>query len=469
MKLVLLRFLKGRIVSPWLILAIDLALVINAFVLAYAVRLNVSLVNYPASNLIQNIIWVGGVYLLVFLLFGSFKGVIRHSNYNEFKQVLITTFIAFLFLITFSFITRLFDVHWVDVSGLVLVFHFVTTVVLMVGFRIMVKEAYAYLTKKRTYTNVYIYGAGDMGQITLEAIKNDKDNEFNVVGLIDDNASRLGVKMHSYPVLSWDKAVETGDSRQVKVIILAIKNISVQRKHEITEACIAKGWKLKIMPSVDSWVNGISNDKQIRDIRIEDILGRDEIKLNLGRIMEGLDGKVILVTGAAGSIGSEIVRQLLRFSVQKIIMLDIAESALYDLQQELLLSHSDAPFEVVLADITNKKRLSDVFDRYKPQIVFNAAAYKHVPLMETYPYEAIRVNIGGTKNLADLAIQFNAEKFVMISTDKAVNPTNVMGTSKRICEIYIQSLSQLNNINTAFVTTRFGNVLGSNGVCGSSF
>ncbi|MBS2100596.1 polysaccharide biosynthesis protein [Carboxylicivirga linearis] len=463
MKLVLLRFLKGRIVSPWLILAIDLALVINAFVLAYAVRLNVSLVNYPASNLIQNIIWVGGIYLMVFLLFGSFKGVIRHSNYNEFKQVLITTFIAFLFLITFSFVVRLTGINWVDISSLVLVFHFVTTVVLMVGFRIMVKEAYAYLTKKRTYTNVYIYGAGDMGQITLEAIKNDKDNEFNVVGLIDDTASRLGVKLHSYPVLSWDKAVETGDSRQVKVVILAIKNISVQRKHKITEACIERGWKLKIMPSVDSWVNGISNDKQIRDIRIEDILGRDEIQLNLGRIMEGLDGKVILVTGAAGSIGSEIVRQLLRFSVQKIIMLDIAESALYDLQQELLLSHSDAPFEVVLADITNKKRIADVFDRYKPQIVFNAAAYKHVPLMETYPYEAIRVNIGGTKNLADLAIQYNAEKFVMISTDKAVNPTNVMGTSKRICEIYIQSLSQLNNLNTAFVTTRFGNVLGSNG------
>nr|WP_319398886.1 nucleoside-diphosphate sugar epimerase/dehydratase [uncultured Carboxylicivirga sp.] len=463
MKWVLSRIVKGRIVSPWLILSIDLFLVINAFIFAYAVRLNVSLVNYPVSNLINNILWVGVVYCAAFLFSGSYKGVIRHSNYNEFKQVLLTSFAAFLILSLANYVFDLMHIHWINVASMVLVAHFVTTVVLMVGFRVLVKEIYALLTKKRTFTNVFIYGAGDMGQITLEAIKSDMDSEYNVVGLIDDSACKLGVKMHSYPVLSWEKALETGDSKNVKEVILAIKTISIQQKHKITEDCINKGWKLKIMPSVDSWVNGISNDKQIRDIRIEDILGRDEIKLNLGRIMEGLDGKVILVTGAAGSIGSEIVRQLLRFSVQKIIMLDIAESALYDLQQELLLSHSDAPFEVVLADITNKKRLVDVFDRFKPDIVFNAAAYKHVPLMETYPYEAIRVNIGGTKNLADLSIQFNVEKFVMISTDKAVNPTNVMGTSKRICEIYIQALSQLETIKTAFITTRFGNVLGSNG------
>jgi FlaA1/EpsC-like NDP-sugar epimerase len=202
---------------------------------------------------------------------------------------------------------------------------------------------------------------------------------------------------------------------------------------------------------------------QIRDVRIEDLLGRDEIKLNQKSILEGLENKVILVSGAAGSIGSEIVRQILRFPIKKLILLDQAESALYDIQQEILLKHYDAPFNLSLSDITNQGRLRNIFETYHPNIVINAAAYKHVPMMEDNPYEAVRVNIGGTKNLADLSIEYGVEKFVMVSTDKAVNPTNVMGTSKRICEIYVQSLSQVQNIKTEFITTRFGNVLGSNG------
>jgi len=377
--------------------------------------------------------------------------------------MIITCLAALTTLFILNQIIDYFELDWIYISKLVLMMHFLLAVALTIGFRMFVKEIYVFLTKKQTSDNVLIYGAGDMGQITMEAIKNDKDNQYNVVGFIDEKASKWNIMLNSCPVMSWEKALEVGESKQVQVVILAIKNISVQKKHEISKACLERGWKLKVMPSVRNWVNGIANEKQIRDIRIEDILGRDEIQLNLGKIMLGLDGKVILVTGAAGSIGSEIVRQLLRFSVQKIIMLDIAESALYDLQQELLLSHNDAPFEVVLADVTNPKRLEDIFELYKPQIVFNAAAYKHVPLMEAYPYEAIRVNIGGAKLLADLAVKHKVEKFVMISTDKAVNPTNVMGTSKRICEIYIQALSQQKNIGTAFITTRFGNVLGSNG------
>lgn len=463
MRVYLLKFLKDRIISPWWILAIDLCLVINAYMLVYAIRLNASLTSYLASDLFANLIWVSIVYLIAFFVYGSYRGVIRHSNYNEFKIVLFTNLTVFSFLLIVNTVTHFFELKWIFVPRLVLVFHTVMTVVLMVAFRVFVKEVYSLLTKKRTYTNVLVYGAGDMGQITLEAIKNDKDNHYNVVGFIDDKSSKWGITLHSLPVISWEKALGTCKSKQVKEVILAIKNISVCRKHEIIDACISNGMKLKIMPSVNNWVNGISNNKQIRDIQIEDILGRDEIKLNVGRIMNGLNGKVVLVTGAAGSIGSEIVRQLLRFSVKKIVMFDIAESALYDLQQELIISHSDAPFEVVLGDVTNRKRLEEVFDYFRPHLVFNAAAYKHVPLMESFPYEAIRVNIGGAKNIADLAIKYKAEKFVMVSTDKAVNPTNVMGASKRICEIYIQALAQTDNVGTAFITTRFGNVLGSNG------
>ncbi len=463
MKSLLLNVFSSRNVSPWWILIIDLTIVANAFMLAFILRLNVQLQSYSVLKMVVSSIWVLVVYLISFLIFGSYRGVIRHSNYHEFKLLIVACSSAFLFLIFSHFVLGVLGFDLFNVPRLVLIFHYLMTAILAFVFRMLVKETYSSLTKKNTSTNVYIYGAGEMGQITFEAIRSDKDNEYNVVGFIDDKPSKWNMILHSIPVISWKKALEQGEVRNVNVVILAINSITVQRKHEIADDCMDKDWKLKVMPSVRNWVNGISNKKQIRDIRIEDILGREEIRLNQIKIMEGLAGKNIVVTGAAGSIGSEIVRQLLRFPVQKIIMVDIAESALYDLQQELLLSHSDAPFDVILADVTNYQRMHEVFQKYKPEIVFNAAAYKHVPLLEEFPYEAIRVNIGGVKVLADLAIDFKVEKFVMISTDKAVNPTNVMGASKRICEIYIQALSQLNHIKTEFVTTRFGNVLGSNG------
>ncbi len=463
MRSILLNIFNGRNVSPWWILLIDMVIAANAFLFAYVLRLSMVLSSYSVSEMILSAFWVLIVYLISFLLFGSYRGVIRHSNYHEFKLLILACVSAFLFLLITNSLMEFFSYEKVYIPRLVLAFHFFMTIMLSFAFRMLVKETYISLTKKNPTKNVYIFGAGDMGQITLEAIRNDKDNQYKVIGFVDDDPSKWSMMVHSIPVINWDKALSQGHIKRVNEVILAINHVSVKRKHEISEACLDKGWKLKVMPTVSSWVDGISNQKQIRDIRIEDILGREEIKLNQVQIMKGLTGKVIFVTGAAGSIGSEIVRQLLRFPVQKIIMIDMAESALYDLQQELLLSHSDAPFEVVLADVTNFHRMQEVFNKYQPNIVFNAAAYKHVPLLEEFPYEAIRVNIGGVKVLADLAIEYHVEKFVMISTDKAVNPTNVMGASKRICEIYIQALSQLKNINTEFVTTRFGNVLGSNG------
>ncbi|MCW3804122.1 polysaccharide biosynthesis protein [Plebeiibacterium marinum] len=463
MKSILLNIFNGRIVSPWWILFIDVGIVINSFVIAFVLRLNINLPSYSVSEMVLNCTIVSSLYLVSFLSFGSFKGVVRHSNYSEFKNLIVACFVAFSSSLFINELVGLLSDSWISTPRLALVFHFLMTSMLAFAFRMLVKETYSSLTKKDTSQNVYVYGAGEMGQITLEAIRNDRDNQYRVVGFIDDDASKWNMVLHSIPVISWEKAMTLSRGKQVNLVILAINHISVQRKHEITAACLDIGWKLKVMPSVGNWVNGISNQKQIRDIRIEDILGRDEIKLNLLEIMSGLENKVVLVSGAAGSIGSEIVRQLLRFPVQKIIMVDVAESALYDLQQELLLAHTDSPFEVILADVTNIQRMQEVFGTYKPQLVFHAAAYKHVPLMEQFPYEAIRVNVGGVKVMADLAIEYGVGKFVMVSTDKAVNPTNVMGASKRICEIYVQALSQQNNIQTQFVTTRFGNVLGSNG------
>jgi len=367
-------------------------------------------------------------------------------------------------LLGLHFFAGLINPEFAMVPRLVLVLHFVLVVFFCFGFRLVVRETYSYLTTSKGSVMTVIYGTGDLALITHEAIRNDKESQYHVAAFVDEEPSKWNMSLNSLPVLSWEKLLkQEGKWDSIKVVILAVTDISTRQKQMIAEECMRREWKLKVMPSVGNWVNGISNTSQIRDVRIEDLLGRDEIHLNQRRIMEGLDNKTILVSGAAGSIGSEIVRQLLRFPVRQIIMLDQAESALYDLQQEIILRHDDAPFKPVLADITNQRMMRKVFETYKPHIVFNAAAYKHVPMMEESPYEAVRVNIGGTKILADLSVEFGVEKFVMVSTDKAVNPTNVMGASKRICELYIQSLSQLPEMKTAFVTTRFGNVLGSNG------
>jgi FlaA1/EpsC-like NDP-sugar epimerase len=465
MKEILVKAFNGRIISPWWILAIDTVLVANAFIVAYVLRLNFSLPAYTVWEFLYGSAFATIVYVIVFFIFGVHKGVIRHTNFSELRVLLFSCLIAFSILLGFDIVLKFFD--WREqsvVPRLVLVLHFMLVAILCFGFRLVVRETYTYLTQRKGTINAVIYGAGDLGLITLEAIKNDKDNQYQVVGFVDDEPSKWNMNLHTLPVLSWEMLLEdTGKFKDVEEIILALANVTVKHKQTIADECLKRDWKLKVMPSVGNWVNGISNRDQIRDVRIEDLLGRDEIQLNQKKILLGLENKTILVSGAAGSIGSEIVRQLLRFPIKKIILLDQAESALYDLQQEILLRHYDAPFNVVLADVTNKIRMANVFKEYQPHIVFNAAAYKHVPLMEDAPYEAIRVNVGGTKILADLSLEYGVEKFIMVSTDKAVNPTNVMGTSKRICEIYVQSLAQMPDIKTGFVTTRFGNVLGSNG------
>ena len=463
MKSILLNIFKGRIVSPYWILLIDLALVANSFLIAFVLRLNMLLPSYSFMDFFYGACWVVFVYLISFLVFGSYRGVIRHTNYSELKLLTSSYLAAFGFILVFDGLTDYFQLSWIPISRLALIFHFMLALFLAISFRIMVKETYVFLTKKKDTENAFIYGAGDLGLITYEAINNDKNSKYEIVGFIDDDPSKWKMSMHSIQVYSWGKALENGNSKEVNTIILAISNISVDQKHQISDECLKRGWKLKVMPTVGNWVNGISNPNQIRDIRIEDLLGRDEIKLNQRKIADGLAGKTILVSGAAGSIGSEIVRQLLKFPVKNILMVDQAESALYDLQQELLLTYYDCPFNVIIADITNKSRLEKIFNEHKPDLVFHAAAYKHVPLMERFPYEAINVNIGGTKLIADMSVAYEVEKFIMVSTDKAVNPTNVMGASKRICEIYIQALAQRKDIKTSFITTRFGNVLGSNG------
>lgn len=265
------------------------------------------------------------------------------------------------------------------------------------------------------------------------------------------------------PILSLAKAMDKKEELGVDTLVLAIANLPKEKIREISELCMENGIEIKILPTFNNWMQEKVSEQKIRKLRIEDLLGRDEIALDMNRISKGLKDKVVLVSGAAGSIGSEMVRQLVKYPLKKLLLLDQAESALYDLQQELISKGVELDYELVIGDISNEYRMEKLFESFHPKVVFNAAAYKHVPLMEENPYEALNVNVRGTKNLADLSVRYGVEKFVMVSTDKAVNPTNVMGASKRLCEIYIQALSQNMATETSFITTRFGNVLGSNG------
>ena len=463
MKTRLLHLLQGRILSPWWIFVIDFLLTSVAFVLAYVIRMNFRLPNISLMDFLLTGGLSVGIYSFCFLIFRTFRGVIRHTDMGELVRLLYTSFTALLLVFCVDFLNHRIGFLDILVPDLVLVLHFVFTLFLLTCFRMLVRETYAFLSKGKSAKHTLIYGAGELGLLAWEILNQERKENYKVVGFIDDDKSKRNKQLRELKVFNFSNAIAMGKKKDVKVLVLAIADMHKRKIREITEQCLELNWEVKVLPAFDHWIEGKVADKKVRDVKIEDLLGRDQIQLDLQRIRQGLEGKIILVSGAAGSIGSEIVRQILKFPIGKLVLLDQAESALYDLQQELLSKHDNAPYELVIADVSNPVRMRKVFDHFKPQVVFNAAAYKHVPLMEDNPYEALNVNVGGTRHLADLSVEYGIEKFVMVSTDKAVNPTNVMGASKRICEIYIQCLAQRSDIKTSFITTRFGNVLGSNG------
>jgi FlaA1/EpsC-like NDP-sugar epimerase len=309
--------------------------------------------------------------------------------------------------------------------------------------------------------SVIIFGAGESGIITKRTLDRDAGTKYKVLGFIDDNEKKQNKTLEGVTVYPLSKLDELLQNNNVSNLIISVQSISPVRKQQIVDICLAHDTKVLNVPPVSSWINGALSFRQIKKVQIEELLERDAIQLDKDNIRKQFLGKTILVSGAAGSIGSEIVRQVIRFQPKKIILLDQAESPLYELEMELYDKYKTQEYEVVIGDIRNNERMENVFRTYSPEIVFHAAAYKHVPMMENNPSESIFTNVFGTKILADLSVKFNVEKFVMISTDKAVKPANVMGASKRIAEIYAQCLDK--NSQTKFITTRFGNVLGSSG------
>jgi FlaA1/EpsC-like NDP-sugar epimerase len=466
MRNVLFEKYGEKFVSKWLILAMDMGIFIVSYICAFVLRFTFKIENIKFELL--PFIYFLGVRFLVHLAFKAYTGIIRHTSIEDviilFKTVAIGSIIVKGF--EYIIIRNIFGDNPIHITSQILLIDFVISLYFLIGSRFLVKFIYDRLFKsKMNLTDVFIYGAGDLGRITKRVLLNDKSKQYNIKGFIDDNPSLNNKTMEGAFVYTLESLLNKKQLTKETEIILAINDVAVDRKNEIAEIFLKKGIVIKTVPSINNFINGEFDIDQIHSIKIEDLLERPTINLNINKIQKELTNKVILVTGAAGSIGSEIVRQLVRFAPEKIILIDQAESALFDFDYELKANFKDylnqTQLEIIVANVTDLIRMRKVFDTHKPDYVFHAAAYKHVPLMENNPYEAVKVNILGTKTMADLSVEFEINKFVMVSTDKAVNPTNVMGATKRMSEMYTQSMNSLGA--TRFIITRFGNVLGSSG------
>lgn len=453
----------NKYASKWIVLFVDLGLMVLSFFFAYAIRFNASL-DFELSNLLSQLSLVVLLALFSFMTVGSYKGIIRHTGtkdaFNVFVGVSIYT-IALSTSLLLNEVVGLVPNFNIPIS--IILIHFLLATFVLIISRFMFKAFYELLsTSLKSITNVLIYGADDSGMITYAALNKDRRNNFEVRGFIDDNPNKINKKIDRIKIYNPVKiTAEFIEKNDIKEIIFSMPRLRSSRLLELTDRFLDLNVKVKTVPALAKWIEGNLQANQIKQVNIDDLLDRDQITINNPIVKSKVNNKVVLVTGAAGSIGSEISRQLASYEVKQIILIDQAESPLYDLQQELW-QNGHYNFVAIVSDVRDKLKLERIFKKYQPDRVFHAAAYKHVPLMEKSPYEAIKINVLGTKNVADLALLYNIERFVMVSTDKAVNPTNVMGASKRIAELYIGCLSK-KATKTKFTITRFGNVLGSNG------
>lgn len=446
----------------WFVFVIDVYFTAIAFMLAMGI-----IWQSEWKLGVDNSIIIAGITLLVYpfsyLFFKSYRGIIRHTGLQDIVNVLKACTLAALLLFACLNIIEVPD--WKQ-NFLLVVIHFFITTTSLIFLRILYKRIYLqFVQPYRSVKHLLIYGAGTSGIITYNALDSESHVGNSVYAFIDDNPKLYNSRINGVKVIPPTSVTkELLIKEEIDEIIISIQNISSLDLSKIVERYEGFPVKLRIVPPVSSWIEGNLEAQQIKEVQIEDLLGRKPIRLEKATISREVEGKVVLVTGAAGSIGSEISRQLLSYSCKRLIFLDQAESDLYELQQTCMgkIKERELEVEFIIGDVRDYDRVDTVFDIFRPNIVFHAAAYKHVPLMEQNPYEAIITNIKGTKHLVDAADRYKTNKFVMISTDKAVNPTNVMGATKRVAELYVNYMTKKQS-ETNFVITRFGNVLGSNG------
>lgn len=465
------QYLSRKYAPRWVILTIDVFIVSLGVFLAYLLRFNFSI----GLKEFEKLPWVIALYVgirgFTFRAFRTYSGVVRHTSIEDSKK---------LFFANASGSLLIFFVSGLIYAGTgrfliplsVFIIEFFATLVMMTAFRVMVKVLYDQVNQNKTRKkakNVVIYGAGQSGLITKRAIDQDGEVQYNVNAFLDDDKSKRGKVLEGVTIYSPERDFDkVFGNQQVDLLIFSIQEIKPDRKQEIIEWCLRNDIKVKSVPPANKWINGELSFNQIKNAKIEDLLERNPIQLDRKQIADEITGKTVMVTGASGSIGSELVRQLVNFKPAQIILLDLSETSLNDLTLELNEKLGFNKYVSVVGDIRNENRIEKVIKEYRPTIIYHAAAYKHVPILENNPAEAVDVNVEGTRVVADKAVKYDVEKFVLISTDKAVNPTNVMGASKRLAEIYTQSLNRFlcsleADKYTRFITTRFGNVLGSNG------
>ncbi len=456
-----------RILSKWIVLGFDIIITIVAYIISYVLRFNFNINSISFSDFINHTIVTTIVFTLTFLLFKTYDGIIRHSGIADAVRLIKAGIAAIIICVTISFIARNTDSDFAALSSSIAIIHVTSTISILVFSRYVVRVLFFQSTKININPiPVLIYGAGRRGTNVLTALRNDNSKNYLVEGFLDDNESKINKTLEGIRIFPSGKIKDLIERFNIKELIIGIHVLDNSKKNSVIELCLEKGVNVKYVPPVDDWINGKLSLHQIRNFNIEDLLGREPISFENEQVKNEIFNKVILVTGAAGSIGSELVKQLISFKPSKIILVDQAESPLYDLHMELFFRIENIPeitLEFIVCDITNRKRITQIFNAYLPEIVFHAAAYKHVPLMELNPLESVHINLFGSKILIDLSCDFKVKKFIMISTDKAVNPTNVMGASKRAAEIYLQEKAMHQNNKTIFITTRFGNVLGSSG------
>ena len=462
------NLMKDKYLPSWVIILIDFAIcVLSAFVSGFILGGQEKYFNFPLDNYSIRFLALAIILTTIFLiLFKVAKGVIRYSTFSDAMRI----FFAVLFSCLAMLIINLAYKYNFDALGkdfipkqLILIYFFVCYIGLFL-FRMFIRWLFEKAYKSGIHidmtSQVMIFGAGRTGTATANTMIS-TSKKYYIKGFLDDDESLAGKSIMGIKIWGKKDYEYVLKYKDIDQLVIATNRISTERKNEIFDLCFQNKIKVLTVPNIKTWTDGQLKVEQIKEIEIEQLLNREEIKLNVDIISSEIANKIVLVTGAAGSIGSEIIRQLTRFQPKLIVVLDQAETPLYNIENELKDKYSDVNFKIIICSVQDKERLEDIFSQINPDIVFHAAAYKHVPMMEAHPYEAVRVNVFGTKNIADLSSKYGVKKFVMISTDKAVNPTNVMGATKRFAEIYIQSLDRISE--TQYITTRFGNVLGSNG------
>ena len=438
-----------------------IVIAISYYVAEVIINNKIFLTPEMAKEMLISIVLAIFVYGIVLEVFKTYKNITRYENGNDYLVYVLACLISCTIMVFFNVlnIIPIVDERTNLIAALIIV-------VAVIGYRVLLRmilnDAYEGKVKNDNRKKVLIIGAGEATKILISTIRSSMKNIYNIVGLIDDNPNKVDYAISGKKILGTRFDIpRICKENNVDVIFFTISNISNEDRKKILEICQETGCKVRILPGTKELIKDKPIMQNFRDVEIEDLLGREPIKLDNKNIKELIHNKVVLVTGGGGSIGSELCRQIVRFEPERLVIVDIYENNLYDIEQELKYNYPNAKIDAIVASVRDKDRLNEIFNEFKPYLVFHAAAHKHVPLMETSPLEAIKNNVFGTYNVVNCADEYNVKRFVLISSDKAVNPTNIMGATKRLCEMIIQAKNKVSN--TEYVAVRFGNVLGSNG------